>query len=177
MKARRILHILRSVDGGVLVVVRQLCSSYEKKRYIPIVLFDTDGQSHIRKKLSESYVETIDFKKACNEKTDDVSNSGKSRDIGGWLESHFGKRAAEVYFSLRALYKFVRRDAPKIWPFVRAIRQNEIDLIHTHSTLRWCKPEIIAAQIAGVPCISHSHGYSNLTYFDRIFSRFVDMFI
>ena len=56
---------------------------------------------------------------------------------------------------------------------MRIIRENKIDIVHTHSNLIAGKPEIIAAKIAGVPCITHHHGYSDYKHFDMFFDRFV----
>lgn len=177
VKSRKVLHILRGVEGGVPVVVHQIASHYESKRYEPIILFDTTKQSQIRKNLSESCFKTIEFKMASNKIAIDQTQSGKRRNIGAWLKSCFGKRAAEAYFSLKASYEFMMRDAPKINLFVKAIRENGVNLIHTHSSICHCKAEIIAARITGVPCISHNHGYPKLTNFDKFFFRFVDMII
>lgn len=68
---------------------------------------------------------------------------------------------------------FFRQDVQRISLFIKAIKENEINLVHTHHDLRCCKPEIIAARLAGIPCISHRHGYANYTSFDMFFSRFV----
>ena len=59
--------MLRSVEGGVPVVVDQLVRGMDRSRYEPIVLFDTHLQSDIRKKLSESDIKTIDLKKCLND--------------------------------------------------------------------------------------------------------------
>ena len=61
--------------------------------------------------------------------------------------------------------------------FLRIIQKNNIDLIHTHSNLHNGKPEIIAAKLSGITCITHNHGYPSYTFFDRIFSKFVTAFI
>ena len=66
---------------------------------------------------------------------------------------------------------------PKINYFVNIIRKNKINLVHTHSELIYGKPEIIAAKITGVPCISHIHAYYALTHFDKFFKKFVNSFI
>ncbi len=60
---------------------------------------------------------------------------------------------------------------------MKVIRENGIDLVHTHSDIIHGKPEILAAWITWVRCISHNHGYPNLTHFDKAFVRFVDSFI
>jgi len=177
MKPRRILYVTRIVEGGVAAVVDHLARGLDRDRYEPVVLFDTARQSIIRKGLSESDIRTIDLKK-CKEKQGTRSPAPrKNRDIGGRIEACFGERAREFYFSLKAFCKFLLWQATRIKLFVQVIRENKIDLIHTHNNLPEGKSEIIAARLTGVPCILHSHGYSMMTFFDIFFARFVDTFI
>jgi len=177
MKPRRILYVTRIVEGGVAVVVDRLARGLDRDRYEPIVLFDTHKQSHIREKLSESDIKTINLTKLTGEHVSDKPKPGRNKDIGAHLKAHFGERASQVYFSMKSAYKFMLWQMPKVSSFIKIIRENEIDLIHTHSELIHGKPEILAAWITGVPCISHNHGYFKLTHFDKTFARFVDSFI
>jgi len=177
MKPRRILYITRISKGGVAVVLDQLARGLDRRRYEPIVLFDTNRQSHIRQKLSESDIKTVDLGTFHNQQLFDSPQPKKRRDIGAKVENHFGKSAANVYFSLKSFYQFLRHEAYKIRLYMRIIRENGIDLVHTHNDLNFGKPEIVAAWITGVPCISHNHAFYKLKYFDKIFSRFVDSFI
>jgi glycosyltransferase involved in cell wall biosynthesis len=172
MKPRRILYVTRIVRGGTAVVVDQLARGLDRDRYEPIVLFDTHRQSLIREKLSSSDIETIDFKK-CLDELGTVAKLQKRKDIGSWIESHLGKWANQSYFSLKSFYKFMLKQVPNINSFVKTIRENRIDIVHTHNDLRHGKPEIIASWIVGVPCICHNHRYTKLITFDRIFARFV----
>lgn len=177
MKPRRVLHVSRNVDGGVATVVDHLARGLERDRYEPIVLFDSSKQSHIRKKLFKSDIKTIDLNKFSVDQTATVSNHRKNKKIGSKVEAYFGKRSQQFYFSLKYFCKFMLWQVPRIKLFLRTIRENEIALVHTHHGLRIGKPEIIAARLAGVPCVSHCHGYQHLTHFDMIFSRFVASFI
>lgn len=177
MKPRRILYVTQVVEGGVEAVVDRLARGLDRDRYEPVVLFDTTRQSIIRKGLSESDIRTIDLKKCEEVQAPTSPVPRKNRNIGGRIEACFGKRAREFYFSLKAFRKFLLCQAPRIKLFVQAIRENKIDLIHTHNDLPRGKSEIIAARITGVPCISHNHGYPKMTLFDIFFARFVDTFI
>ena len=177
MKPRRILYVTRVAKGGAAVVVDQLARGLDRNRYESIVLFDTYSQSAIREKLSNSDIRTIDLKKCCDKSVSAQFKPGKRRDIGGWIETHLGKWVSQSYFFLKSFCEFMLWQAPRIRSFVRTIRENEIDLVHTHSYLHNSKPEIIAAWITGTPCISHNHQYSKLMHFDKIFARFVDRFI
>ncbi|MBW2740235.1 MAG: glycosyltransferase family 4 protein [Deltaproteobacteria bacterium] len=177
MKPRRILYVTRVVEGGLAIVVDQLARGLDRDRYEPVVLFDTARQSIIRKGLSESDIKTIDLKKCEEEQASASPLPRKNRDIGGRVETCFGKRAHRFYFSLKAFREFLLQQAPRIALFVRTIKENDIDLVHTHHSLKIGKPEIIASWLTGVPCISHRHGYSNVTHFDKFFARFLDSVI
>lgn len=158
-------------------VVDHMVQGMDRERYEPIVFFDSSKQSLIREKLSESNIKTIEPTKFSCRKFPAQPHRRKNKEIGRKVETHIGKRARQFYFSLKSFQEFVLRQAPRIRAFVQIIRQNKIDLVHTHNNLRVARPEIIAAWLTNVPCILHNHGYLELTYFDHIFSRFVDSFI
>ena len=152
-------------------MANHLARGLDRDLYESIVLFDTDKQSDIRKKLSESHIMTIDLESSCNEQLSHIAKKGRTKNICDIIENRFGKRSRQSYLSLKSFYEFMRWHMPRIKLFVRAIRDNGIDLVHTHNDLCRGKPEIMAACITGVPCVSHIHGYPKLTSFDKIFSR------
>jgi glycosyltransferase involved in cell wall biosynthesis len=177
MRPRRILYVTRIVRGGVEVIVDQLARGLDKSQYEPVVLFDTNIHSNIKEKLTSSGIKTIDSGKCEKEQTVNLPSSRKSFDIAAKVEACLGKQACQVYFSLKSFHEFIRRQAPRIKFYLNAIRKNEIDLVHTHHDLTKSKPEIIAARIAGVPCVAHRHGYPAYTSFDRLFVKYVEAFI
>lgn len=167
IKPRRVLHVLRSVEGGEPAVVDQLTNLLDRRRYEGIILFDTYHQSEIRKKLLQSDIKTIVFKKCFDSRTSSLPKSRKNRNISKRLEAHFGREAGRIYLSLKAFSTFLNKQAPGIFPYIRAIRENRIDLVHTHSNLSQGKPEIIAAWLSGIPRVSHNHEYRVFYYFDK----------
>jgi len=177
MTIRKVLHVVRSVEGGVPVVVDQLARGLDPNRYEAIVLFDTHLKSELRKKMHESDIKTIDFKKCLDKQNHLSPELRKNFDISGRLEKNFGKKARLIYLSLRSFFIFMRNETLRIRPFLRVIRGNKIDLVHTHSDLYGEKIEFVAAWLAGIPCICHNHGYPEFSYFDKMFSHFVDAFI
>ena len=174
---RRILHVLRSVDGGVPVVVDQIVRRIDRNRYEPIVLFDTHHQSNIRKNLLLSNIKTIDFVKGPDNSSPLAGKALKNLDINRRLETNINKKASKLYLSVKSFSKFLRTQMPKVSSYVKIFRENMVDLVHTHSDLHWGKPEILASKISGIPCISHNHAYREFNYFDKFFSHFVDVFI
>ena len=174
MKPRKILYVTRIVDGGVATVIDNLARGLDRNCFEPIVLFDSTRQSTFRRNLSRSNIKTVDLAEPSQNHVCPSSKGRKNRQIAGKVETLFGKKASGIYFSLKAFFEFSFHQAPKIRLFLKAIRQNKIDLVHTHHNLTLCKPELIAARIAGTPLVSHRHGYTNLTAFDIFFARFVD---
>ena len=177
MKPRRILYITRIHVGGVAVVVDRLVRGLDRKRYVPIVLFYTHKQSHIREKLPEIDIQVIGLN--LHLKKYDISSfkQKKRKNIGEWIEVKFGTKACKYYLSIKDFFNFFLHEVPKIKFFIKTIRKNRVDLVHTHSGLRYGKAEFIASWIMRIPCISHIHGYQELTYFDKIFIRFAKYFI
>jgi glycosyltransferase involved in cell wall biosynthesis len=169
----RILYVTRISKGGMAVVLDQLVRGLDKNLYEPVVLFDTTQTSEIRKNLINSHIKTIELIASRNLQDDKISlklsnNKSTSALLKGFLQSknHYlylaFKNAWNLFFQI-----------PKVYFFLLVIRRKNIDLIHTHSDLRHGKPEILAAKIAGIPCITHRHNYVNYTSFDKFFGRFV----
>lgn len=175
MKPRRILYVTRISKGGVVVLLNQLARWLDKDLYEPVVLFDTPQSSEIRQKLVSSNIKTIELMECRDILQDKVSSQPPTkRNIGSLLERFLGKRAHQLYFVLKSARQFFFQEMPRVKLFLRIIRENKIDLVHTFSDLRRGKSEIVAAKIAGVPCITHRQGYSDYTHFDTLFAGFVD---
>ena len=158
MKPRRVLQVTRIHFGGVAVVVDNLVRNLDKSRYEPIVLFDTVKESAITTGLRESSIKTIDLKPLRSIPVSGSSTPVKKRDNAVWLQRRLGGVAAKTYLYGKGLYEFIRQ-IPIVRLYTRVIRQNRIDLVHTHSDLRRGKPEIVAAKLTGIPCVTHRHGY------------------
>lgn len=177
MKPRRILYVTRIHAGGVAVVVDNLVRGLDRKRYESIVLFYTHEQSHIREKLSEIDIQVIGLEPHPKKYGIASSKPKKRKNIGEWVEAKFGEKACQYYLFIKDFFKFLIQDVPKIKYFMKTIRENRIDIVHAHSDINKGKAECIASWILRKPCISHIHAYQKLTYFDKIFLRFVKFFI
>jgi len=176
MKPRRILYVTRTSKGGVAVLLNQLARELDKNLYEPVVLFDTPQSSMIRKKLARSDIKTIELMECRNLQHDRVPQKvSRNRNIGDLLEACLGEKVRDIYFSLKSAWRFFFREAPRVKLFLRIIRENKIDLVHTFGDLHRGKSEIVAAKIAGIPCITHRQKYSDYTRFDTLFAGFVDI--
>ena len=177
MKPKKILQVTKVVDGGVPVVISQLAKGMNKKRFETLVLFDTKKQSLCRKSLIYYEIKSVSLANPKNTIEEKSQIERKNRDLASRFEHNFGSKGRNLYLSLKELFIFLRYDFPKIKIFARVIKRNRIDLVHTHNNLHKGKPEIIASWLVGVPCICHIHTFTELTYFDRLFSNMVSSFI
>ena len=175
IKLQRILHITRIAKGGVPVVLDQIVRGLDRRYFEPVVLFDTPQSSEIRDKLVSSKIQTIELSE-CRDVVQEQKSAKvpRRRNIGGIIEDKFGKSALGIYLSIKSAWYFFRYEVFRVSVYFRILKKNRIDLVHTHSDLCHAKPEIIAAKLAGVLCVTHRHGYSNYTWFDKLFTWLVE---
>ena len=177
MKQKRILHVIRNDLGGSAVVVDLIAKNLDRTKYEAIIYLDKFNRLIPKKILIEDKI----YKQTKNGiRYETIKQEGKKRggiNLGKKIECVLGKKAGELYFSIKRAHEFITKQAPKIIKFVRIIKSNKISLVHTHSELIHGKPEIIAAKIVGIPCICHIHTYYTLNFFDKFFKRFVNSFI
>jgi glycosyltransferase involved in cell wall biosynthesis len=170
MKPRRILHITRLAKGGLPVVLDNIVRGLDRHSFEPVVLFDTPQSSEIRDKLVASDIQTIELHKSRDVLQEKKKNPVQpKRNLGAVVEQRLGRRALQIYLFVKDAWEFLCRDIPKIGMFYRIIKDHKIDLVHTHNDFRKGKPEIMAAKIAGIPCLTHHHGYAAYTLFDKLF--------
>lgn len=76
---------------------------------------------------------------------------------------------------------FVLLLARRVWPRARMlrdiIRQYDIDLVHTNVRVGHDREGILAARLAGIPCVCHIRDFEELNRFDRWLAKGVDAFI
>ena len=174
MKPHRILYVTRISKGGVAIVMDQIVRCIDKNLYTPVILFDTSQSSKIRQDFINSGIKTIDMTECRDFQYPKENRSGIKNDrFLGSIKSHFSERVSEIFSEMKSTWRFFFQVAPKALSFLQIIHNNKIDLVHTHSDLRRGQPEILAARIAGIPCITHRHGCSRYSNFDKFFDRFV----
>jgi glycosyltransferase involved in cell wall biosynthesis len=195
MRKYRVLYIATSSGGGANVCLYRLAKGLKDSQYEPVVLFYTRQDSYVREQLAECGIKVLTLEDKLQGpvlRPDAAAASGvegpplistsflptarQRRDIGGWLETHFGKLVRRAYVSLKACYRFLHYDVPKIWPIVRAIRAYDVDLVHFNNSLLSSKAGIIAARLTKKPCVCHVRQFHELNPFDTAFGRFVDTF-
>ncbi len=177
MTQRRVLYVAKTASGGSAFSLYELIKGLDQGQYLPVVLFHTQEQPYIGHKLAESGVPVITLQQSCQASTPAPSRSANGRDIARALDTRFGPGASQTYVALKACSVFLRREAARVWPIVRAIRRNRIDLVHLNTGLRYEKPGIIAARLMRVPCVCHVRMFDELNHFDKLFVPLVDTFV
>jgi glycosyltransferase involved in cell wall biosynthesis len=178
MKRRKVLYVAPTARGGSAVVLYDLITGLDREQYEPVVLFYVQDQPGIGDKLVESGVKVIALKtQSQTSRSPSTEQTTTNRNIADWLKSHVGRVAGEIYTLAKAGYQFIRWETPKIWPIVRVIRENEIELVHINTGLRHGKPAILAAWLTRTPCLCHIHMFADLNYLDRLLARWVNLFI
>jgi glycosyltransferase involved in cell wall biosynthesis len=177
MRPRCVLHVTRQLNYGCAVVLDQLAKNLDRNRYEPVIAFETNEQSTIRKNLTDSSILTIDTLSADHNHASQNPKPDKPYNISKLLEMRFGKKTADTYLSLKSAFRFARHQAPKVRFFLNLIREQKIDLVHTHSNISHAKPELVAARLAGIPCVAHAHAYMEPTQVEKILSKWVDAYI
>ena len=83
---------------------------------------------------------------------------------------------SKVYHALGLLMLLGRR----VWPRARALRniikRNNVALVHTNIRVGHDREGILAAEMAGIPCVSHIRDFEELDWFDRWLAGRVDAF-
>lgn len=167
----------KTSKGGSAFSLFHLIKSLDYNRYTPIVLLSAQNHSYTWNGLAELDVEAITLKRPQRTRSPVSLGPGRHRDIARWLKNSCGEWASQLYVMLKFYYQFVCQDVPSIWPIVRIIKEKEIDLVHLNNGLCHNRPEIIAARIAGVPCVCHVRMFEKLNYLDRILASTVAAFV
>mgnify|MGYP000347909879 CR=1 FL=1 len=175
MGPRNVLFVANTAKGGVAFSLYRLIKGLDPERYRPIVLFRNLNDLHIHDRLVAAGVRVISPRSSAP--TGAERRSDARRDIASQLAARFGQPAAQVYRSLKSAYQFTRYDLRQVYPVWRLIHAERIDLVHSHNGLRGGKAEILAARLAGVPCVCHTHMFAELTGFERVFARSVAAFL
>lgn len=173
---KKIAHIIRNVDGGAPIVVKNIVNNLKPYGYSPIVVFDTSGCSSLRTELEASDIPTIGLHHQSIQPEKFDINFSESL-LSDKIEKFLGSKAKNIYMGLKSMIRLFFKQRSRIRTYLKLFRDENIILVHTHNGLASAKPEIIASKIAGIPCILHCHTARYYNWFDLLFSYIVDDFI
>lgn len=160
--------------GGSVISLYELLRNLDRSRYEPIVLAYAPHALVSKFRTLGLHVVVWDVYGAQDHRPAwvvDTRGSAPAR----WLRQR--RWGSTLYHRLGFAMMLVRR----VWPRARALRhiigQKKIDLVHTNIRVGHDREGIIAAKLAGVPCVCHIRDLEQLNWFDRKLANMVDSFI
>ncbi|MEM7281581.1 MAG: glycosyltransferase family 4 protein [Pseudomonadota bacterium] len=177
----RILYFAPDASGGGAHVLRDIVSRLDRSDFEPMVVFATgpdDPRAARSKSFFEGHQVPVEF---MGQPGTRVYGGGavmkqKRRDIGKWLRRNLGKRVGNGYDTVRALYRFIRRDWKNARHLGLLLEKHNIGLLHVNGT-GGSEAAIVASRLAKVPCVAHVHMFPKVTGFHRYIGRFVSRFL
>lgn len=165
--SRRILFVeMAHGFGGSIVSLYQLVRGLDRSQYEPVVLF-------YRPNAYLPHFEELGAQVIVLAPIEEESESAPAGEGASALRSDVGR----LRTWLGSRYSLVRQVIPGTIRLLRIIEREQIDLVHLNDVLISNREGVIAAQLAGVPCLSHIRAFERLTAFDRYLTRYVDAFV
>lgn len=153
--------------GGSIVSLYQLLRGLDMERYEPVVVFYHPNPYIPRFEALGARVHVL--------KSD--TTAAPARRAGKAVPAHAtqrplpGRRAAAAFLAL------LQQIGPGTARLLHLIRREQVDLVHLNDVIISNREGILAAMLAGVPCISHVRAFETLTALDRRLAWHVDAFI
>jgi glycosyltransferase involved in cell wall biosynthesis len=160
--------------GGSVVSLYELLRNLDRSTFAPLVLSYTP-HGYVER-FQDLGLELVVWNAygARDHRPRWVQEARQSAPVG-WLRGR--AVGAQFYHGLGFAVLLMRR----IWPRARAIhdiiRRRRIDLVHTNIRVGHDREGIVAAKMAGVPCVSHIRDFEDLNWFDRRLAGMVGKFI
>jgi glycosyltransferase involved in cell wall biosynthesis len=153
MKKRILYTDYSSGFGGSSTVLYDLLKNLNRNEYEPVVMVAREG--HNFTKTMELGIEVI------------------KADI-----HVIGMRPMEGFNYMNSLIiGLVFHLLPNIWKIRRIILNKKIDLVHVNNNIKHCGDVILAARLAGVPCVCHIRETQPVSRMDKVFGPFVKRII
>jgi glycosyltransferase involved in cell wall biosynthesis len=173
---KRILYVQLSsgVGGGIINGLYPIVACLNRDRYEPLVLFYWPNP--YRERFEALGVKTIVFEKPrSRQHPAPVAQLQKNR-----LVKNLQRDNGRVNALYHALGSYVRLSycVPQTLELVKLIKAHDIDLVHLNSSnVGHGREVVLAAKLAGLPCICHVRNFSEFQAADRLIARFVDQYI
>jgi glycosyltransferase involved in cell wall biosynthesis len=166
----RILYIEEPTSvGGSVISLHGLVRGLDTSLYEPVVLFH--GPNPYREQFRTLGAKVVTLSEQAPSA---LPLAGSQRDVAASL-SRYSRRLANGYRTFRQVHLLVRRDWPLARRLARIIKDEAVDLVHHNNGLN--RAAVIAARLAGVPCICHVRMLPSLSFIDRHLARSVDSFV
>jgi glycosyltransferase involved in cell wall biosynthesis len=163
--SRRILFVeMAHGFGGSIVSLYQLVRGMDRSRYEPVILFYRPNAYMQQFKDLGARVIVL------------YPDTGEEGPEMSMAESRGGS-AGRLRRMLASTYSIVRQVVQGTARLLPIIRREQIDLVHLNDVFISNREGVVAARLAGVPCLSHIRAFERLTPFDRYLTRYVAAFV
>ena len=176
MKSVKILYISPQNGGGAIESLLQLIMNLDPDEYSSVVLFERPTDDALRARFFAAGATVIDAPQIVL-KPARAQGQGKDRSLRKRIKRHIHRGIVRAYRELHSVWQTGTRDVPRAIRMSRIIRQVSADVVHVNSAPHDGLAGIIAARIAGVPCVCHVRTMLNLSIIQRVLARTVHKFI
>ncbi len=159
--------------GGSVISLCQLLRGLDRSRYEPYVV-SYSPHSFVHKYRELGAQAMVKGEPAQDHRPAWVEEARGSLPLRLLQRTWLG---SELYHGLGFAALLARRTAPRAWSLCQLIRQEEIELVHTNIRVGHDREGILAAKLAGVPCVAHVRDFEDLNWFDRRLSGMVSVFV
>lgn len=174
-RKRRVLYVdTAPTAGGSVISLYELLRNLDRSRYEPIVLVYTPHTYVDDFLVLGLDVVVWDVYAAQGHRPTWVRETREFTPVR-WLRQ--SARGSALYHALGFGIMLMRR----MWPRARALRriidQKGVDLLHTNIRVGHDREGIVAAKMAGIPCVCHIRDFEQLNWFDKKLAEMADSFI
>jgi glycosyltransferase involved in cell wall biosynthesis len=161
---KRILYVDSAPTlGGSVISLSELLKHLDRSRYEPTVVFYA-RHANIAD-LRALGLDVIAWEVYAKDHRPEWAARARGSSVGKWVrQSGWGTGA---YHSLGFALMLARRVWPRARALQRIIDERQIDLLHTNIRVGHDREGILAAWMAGIPCVCHIRDFEKLNWFDR----------
>jgi len=171
------------LGGGATVSLYRLLKHMDRQRYEPIVLCHECGPTNPYViKLKELGIKVLALRNdgtGTSLERKPTSNRGARplwvERLAAWKRRH---RPVETAYGVwRTARHFLTTDLPRCLAIARILKEQQINLVHLNNAVRSHRGGIMAARLAGVPCVCHVRVFDKFEVVDGPLLRSVDYFV
>lgn len=164
-RRHRILYLETAPSvGGSVISLYELLRRLDRSSYEPVVVVYTPHEYVDKFRALGAQVIVWDVYRNPDYRPAWIGRTRNSRVMGrlqrwGWVSS--------IYHAAGFALMLVRRVWPRACALRRLIREQQIELVHTNIRVGHDREGILAAWMAGIPCVCHVRHFEWLNGFDR----------
>ncbi|MGQ9492140.1 MAG: glycosyltransferase family 4 protein [Anaerolineae bacterium] len=174
-RKHRVLYLDAAPDvGGSVISLYELFKGLDRARYEPILVTYAPHAYVDRFRALGAEVIVWDIYNMPDHRPGWVSQARQSKLVQWFRKSRWG---STLYHGLGFGLLLARRLWPRARALQRIICEKEVDLVHTNSLMSHDREGIMAARLAGRPCVCHLRDFERWDWFEKWLARTVSRFI